>query len=104
MRESEFLNALRGVSRSYKWVNEEGQITGVAKNGIRRNGRGSKFNPITAVARTMRVGVFPSTRNGTEKAAKALGLNNNLVEELFSSDNRGHSQVIKGRVRRALGV
>jgi hypothetical protein len=98
MRESEFLNELNCVSRSYNWADED--LTGVAKNG--RNGRGSVFNPITALARTKRLGVFKSTREGTLKAAKALGLQQSMVTALFSDNNRGHSQVLKGRVRKAL--
>ena len=101
MTQTEFLSVVSGVKNSYKWTYVNNQLVGVAKYG---EDRGRTFNPVTALCRTLRAGVYPSTVNGTLSAAKALGLNEDLARAVVSQSNRGHAQIVRGKLLRALNV
>jgi len=95
----EFLVALKSTVNSYRWVYEGNSLVGTAKYGA---DRGVTYNPVTAVARTLRVGNYPNTKAGTSHAAKALGLTDGLVSAVLSQSNRGHAQIIRGKLLETL--
>ena len=70
--------------------------------------KGVSLNPVTAVAYRQGKGIFASNKRGTLQAGKALGLTrtftNNLYQATTNYSNRGHSQVVRGKIRSALGV
>ena len=53
MNQEQFLQTLSQTTNSYNWSYEGNRIVGVARNGA---DRGKTFNPVTAVARTQRLG------------------------------------------------
>jgi hypothetical protein len=101
MNQTEFLNQLSLVSNSYTWTHNGTSLLGVAKNGY---ARGLTFNPITALARSKRLGDWQNNSQGTKQAARALGLSSTTVSSILSSDNRGNAQVVRGRMLNSLGV
>lgn len=100
MTQSEFLEKFTNVVSKYNWSYENNSIKGVVKRG---NDRGVKVNPITAVARGFGYGSFPATKYGTMKAARKLGLTDSLALAVLSSSNRGHAQIIRGKMLLMLG-
>ena len=101
MNQTEFLSQLSLVTNSYKWTYENGHLFGIAQNG---HDRGSRFNPITALARSKRLGSFLNSSRGTKSAARALGLCCTTVSSILSSSNRGNAQVVRGRMLSTLGL
>jgi hypothetical protein len=101
MNQSQFLDQLSAISNSYTWSYEDGTIVGTARNG---NARGQVFNPITAIARSTRVGEFSNTKRDTTRAARSLGLSTSTLNGLYCHSNRGNAQVLRGRMRSALNI
>gem|GEM_PF-1428763 len=101
MSQEQFLNALFGMTKAYRWSYEGNRVLGVARNGA---DRGRTFNPITAMARTMRVGTFGNSRRETQRAARLLGLTPATATAILSVSNRGNAQVVRGRVLETLGL
>lgn len=93
------LSTLTGV----KWtINEDNAIVGTNKK------TGEQLNPVTALASFRGVGSFAPTKRDTLKAGAALGLPREFVEHAInatnSANNRGNAQVVRGKIRSALGV
>ena len=101
MNQQTFLEALSQTTKAYSWSYDHNRIVGVARNGT---ARGQRFNPITAVARTMRLGTFANTKRGTVQAARALGRTTGTVNSVLSTSNRGNAQVVRGRLLESLGI
>lgn len=101
MDQQTFLSALSQTTKAYAWTYEGNRIVGVARNGT---ARGQKFNPVTAVARSLRHGTFANTQRGTAQAARALGLSTGTVSSVLSTSNRGNAQVVRGRILESLGM
>ena len=95
MTQEEFLNQLGQVFNKYKWSYEKNLLKGMVSRG---NNKGMSFNPVTAVARSTGVGVFPSTKRGTLQAARALGITKELALAVISSSNRGNAQIVRGKM------
>jgi phage-related tail protein len=76
--------------------------------GRRGKVKGVSLNPVTAVAYKLGKGVFASNKRGTTQAGKALGLTKTFTENLYQAttnqSNRGHSQVVRGKIRSALEI
>ena len=91
MNQNEFLNALSKVSNGYKWdYYTDNRLLGV---------RGGKtFNPVTAVAYNLGHGFFPTTKRGNLPAARKIGVNPNLATAIYSQSNRGHAQIVRGKM------
>jgi len=91
MNQNEFLTTLSKVSSGYKWdYYTDNRLLGV---------RGGKtFNPVTAVAHSLGHGVFPTTKRGTLQAARKIGMNSNLATAIYSQSNRGHAQIVRGKM------
>src|SRR5210317_1060115 len=91
MNQNEFLTALSKVSNGYKWdYYTDNRLLGV------RGGR--TFNPVTAVAHSQGHGFFPANKKGTVRAAKKLGMTTNLANAIYSQSNRGHAQIVRGKM------
>ena len=88
MNQEQFLQSLSQITKSYTWSYEGNRIVGVARNG---SDRGKIFNPVTAVARSTRSGVFANTKRGTTQAASRLGLTPATASSVLCTSNRGMS-------------
>ena len=101
MNQTKFIEELSLVSNSYSWTHHGTSLLGVAKN---VHDRGAIFNPVTALARSKRLGSFQNTSQGTKNAAEALGLSSITFASVLSSENRGNAKVVRGRMLNKLGV
>ena len=101
MNQEQFFQTLSQTTNAYKWSYEGNQVVGVARNGA---DRGKTFNPVTAVARTQRLGTYANTKSGTITAANQLGLSQGTASSVLCTSNRGNAQVVRGRTLRSLGI
>lgn len=99
MNQTEFVNKLQSIAKSYRWQYVNNQLVGTARYGKLR---GAKFNPITAVARSVTGEYFPMTDRGTTKASSVLNLTDSLLESVLSVSNRGNAQVVRGKLLRSI--
>ena len=90
MTQYDFLKTLNKVYKGYSWDYADNQLVGM------RGGR--SFNPVTAVAFSTGYGYHPNTKRGTTAAAKAIGVTNALANAVYSQSNRGHAQIIRGKM------
>ena len=83
---------------------EDKTITGTTNRG---SAKGVTFNPLTAVRIELREKFFTNKRE-TLKAGKALGLTREFTNHVYNAttgvSNRGNTQVVRGKIRSALGV
>ena len=101
MNQEQFFQTQSQTTNAYKWSYEGNQVVGVARNGA---DRGKTFNPVTAVARTQRLGTYANTKRGTITAANQLGLSQGTASSVLCTSNRGNAQVVRGRTLRSLGI
>ena len=105
MNVNSFVDRLHSLSGSYHWGLEHGKVTATLRSGPNR---GETLNPVTALAHKAGYGLFENTRDGTESAASALGIPRSTAREIYSAtlgtNNRGNTQVVRGRIRSALEV
>jgi hypothetical protein len=103
MESNEFYTALTRLPNSY--FSTEGELTGSIAGGQHR---GETVNPVTAVAYKATGTVYGTNKRETLRAGKALGLNRHFTETVYNAttggSNRGNTQVVRGKVRSALGV
>jgi hypothetical protein len=103
MENNEFYAALTQLPKSY--FNTTGDLTGTITGGQQR---GTTVNPVTAVAYRATGQVYGTNKRETLRAGKALGLNRYFTETVYnaitSGSNRGNTQVVRGKVKSALGV
>ena len=106
MEISDFYNKLSQTSSTYGWEVSPSQT--VTAQGKRGKVKGVTLNPVTAVAYKQGKGVYASNKRGTQQAGKALGLTKTFTENLYqattNTSNRGHSQVVRGKIRSALEI
>lgn len=95
MNQYEFLEALASVASQYSWSYVGNRLDGVAKRGTTK---GLSFNPVTAVANSYGLGVYPSTKRGTLAAGSSLGITKELANAVHSQSNRGHAQIVRGKM------
>lgn len=95
MNQYEFLEALSGIVNQYDWDYVNNRLTGVARRG---KARGVVFNPVTALANSYGLGVYPATKRGTASAARVLGITQELANAVHSQSNRGHAQIVRGKM------
>ncbi len=105
MERSEFYTTLENLPQSYRFGVQDNTIVGETNRGP---ARGVTFNPVTAVAFRQTGEVFGTNKRETLKAGRALGLNREFVNHVYnattSKSNRGNAQVVRGKIRSALGV
>lgn len=98
---SNFYKALRSVKKNYNWTLDE-------NNSIVATRGSSVYNPITALANYLGVKINSNSKKNTLRVARALGLEKDFAEQVYSAanclTNRGQSQIVRGRVRKALGL
>ena len=103
MESNDFYTALTRLPNSY--FSTEGELTGSIAGG---QYRGETVNPITAVAFKTTGTVYGTNKRETLRAGKALGLNRHFTETVYNAitsvSNRGNTQVVRGKIRSALGV
>lgn len=103
MESNEFYTALTKLPKSY--FNTEGTLTGEITGG---QYRGEIVNPVTAVAYKATGTVYGTNKRETLRAGRALGLNTDFVNHVYNAtagvSNRGNTQVVRGKIRSALGV
>lgn len=103
MESSEFYTALTKLPNSY--FSTEGDLTGSIAGGQHR---GEVVNPVTAVAYKATGRVFGTNKRETLRAGKALGLTREFTSHVYNAttgvSNRGNTQVVRGKIRSALGV
>jgi hypothetical protein len=103
MEQNEFYTALAKLPNSY--FNTEGELTGSIAGG---QYRGETVNPVTAVAYKATGTVYGTNKRETLRAGKALGLNRLFAETVYNAttsvSNRGNTQVVRGKIKSALGV
>lgn len=102
----DFYNRLYNVSESYHWhLSDNNKVVATIQSGPYR---GHTLNPITALAHKSGFGVHDDTRDATEYAASLLGIPRKTARSIYSatlgSHNRGNTQVVRGKIRSALGV
>ena len=106
MNETRFILALSRTTKAYNWsVDRKNNIVGVARTG---DDRGRAFSPLTALCRFTRNGTYRDTKRGQRSAAENLSVSTtlatNVVNASKASSNRGNYQVLRGRMKQALGV
>ena len=105
MNANSFVDRLYGLSTSYTWKLDHGKVTATLRSGPNK---GETLNPVTALAYKAGYGIFENTRDGTESAASVLGIPRSTAREIYSAtlgtNNRGNTQVVRGRIRSALEV
>lgn len=99
MTQYDFLWSLVDCSSNYNWTYSDNRVLGVGRRG---KAKGVTFNPITAVANYHGLGIYPATKRGTERAAKALGLTQGLAHAVHSQSNRGHAQIVRGKMLQSI--
>ena len=103
MESREFYTALSKLPKSY--FNDTGSLVGEITGG---QYRGESVNPVTAVACKATGTVYGTNKRDTLRAGKALGLNRDFTTHVYNAttgvSNRGNTQVVRGKVRSALGV
>ena len=105
MESKEFYSTLESLPKSYSFGVEDKRITGTTNRGA---ARGVTFNPVTAVAYRATGEVYGTNKRETLKAGRALGLTREFTNHLYNAtagvSNRGNTQVVRGKIRSALGV
>jgi len=94
-----FLESLAQNSHRYSWKYVDNKIVGIAKRGKYRK---QVFNPVTAVAESLGFGYFDNNKRGTQRAAKAIGITQELALAIYSPSNRGHAQIVRGKMLQTL--
>ncbi len=103
MNVNDFLHRLESISTAYSWDIDHNKVVATIKSGPNR---GNTLNPVTALAHKSGFGFFDNNREDTVYAASLLGLPRKYARSIYSatigSNNRGNSQVIRGKIRSAL--
>ena len=106
MNTNEFYQQLSKLPTSYSWdISTNQTIIGTGKRG---KAKGLTFNPITAVAFANGFGTYLTNKRETMTAGRTLGLPKTFTENVYQAttnySNRGHSQVVRGKIRSVLEV
>lgn len=101
---SNFYKVLRSLRKTFSWSLDD------ANNIVATNG-GNVYNPILAIAASVGVnlkGYSCTNKRDTLKVARALGLDQSFAEQVYNaakcSTNRGQTQIVRGKVKKALGL
>ena len=101
MKSSDFYTALGNLPKSYRFSVTDNVISGIERHGM-------ILNPITAVAYRTVGEAYGTNKRETTRAGKDLGLDKEYVDHVYNAtkgtSNRGNAQVVRGKIRSALGV
>ena len=68
----------------------------------------ASFNPVTVLAYRQTGEVYGTNKRETLKAGRVLGLTREFTTHVYNAtagvSNRGNTQVVRGKIRSALGV
>lgn len=105
MESNEFYSALSNLPQYYNFDVDGSSITGEIRRG---ENRGSRVNPITAVAFRQNGVLFPTNKRDTVRAGKSIGLSVEFINHVYNAtngtENRGNAQVVRGKIRKALEI
>ncbi len=105
MESNEFYTALGRLPQYYNFGVNGGSITGEIRRG---EYIGETVNPVTAVAFRETGVLFGTNKRETVKAGRSIGLSNNFINHVYSatngSQNRGNTQVVRGKIKNALEI
>ena len=105
MESNEFYLTLASLPQSYQFDVEDNTIVGTSKRG---KTRGVSFNPVTVLAYRQTAEVYGTNKRETLKAGRVLGLTREFTTHVYNAtagvSNRGNTQVVRGKLRSALGV
>ena len=105
MESNEFYSTLASLPQSYQFDVEDNTIVGTSKRG---KTRGVSFNPVTVLAYRQTGEVYGTNKRETLKAGRVLGLTRVFTTHVYNAtagvSNRGNTQVVRGKLRSALGV
>lgn len=100
---SNFFKVLKCSKKSYSWtLDGENNIVAQIGNNV--------YNPIAAVASFVGASTkgYSSNKRDTLRLAKSIGLDQNFAEKVYDAakclTNRGQTQIVRGRMRNALGL
>ena len=96
MRQTEFLSLLEKNAAAFDWNVTNGKLVGY------HTSTGRLFNVITAVSFAETGSYNIQKFAGTRAAAKRLGLSVALMNAIYSPENRGHGQVLRGKLLKAV--
>lgn len=94
MNQESFIREFQAIAGQHVWSN------------LLTKPRGSNWavlNPVTAVCLDKTGILFRNTKRETARAARHLGITQELAMAIYSKSNRGHSQIIRGKLLRAIG-
>jgi len=101
MNSDNFYKTLSALKRKFKWELDN-------KNNIVGTDGTFMYNPITAIASFVGYESPTNNKRQTLKVARALGLEKGFAEQVYDASNclanRGQAQIIRGRIRSALGL
>ena len=95
MDQSTFLNTFSTISSSYNFRRDGTQLVG--------NVGEHKFNPITALCHQYNGKLYRNNKRETLRAARTIGMSQELALAVYSKSNRGHSQVVRGKMLQIVG-
>ena len=105
MNISQLYDKLYNIAFAYHWDLDDKKLVATIQSGPFK---GFTLNPITALAHKAGFGFFRNTREDTEFAASLIGIPRKVARKIYSATlgtyNRGDTQVVRGRIRNALGV
>lgn len=105
MNTREFYSALSNLPQYYDFNLSGGNITGEVRRG---KVKGLTVNPVTAVATRLTGDVYGTNKRETQRAARDIGLDRDFTNHIYNAatsvSNRGNTQVVRGKIRSALGV
>lgn len=100
MESNEFYQALTRLPGTFKFSIDDNKIVGLHKT--------TPVNPITALAYSKTGTLYGTNKRETLRAGKALGLTTDFTNHVYNAatgvSNRGNSQVVRGKIKSALGV
>jgi hypothetical protein len=100
MESNDFYRALASLPKSYRFS--------ITDNVITTTQSGQTLNPVTAVAYRKTGEIYGTNKRDTIRAGRALGLDKDFVNHVYNAttsvSNRGNTQVVRGKIRSALGV
>ena len=107
MNEQEFLNQLSKTTKAYRWrVNEGGKIRAKVRNHVSKVKSQigvNEFDPVTAVTRFTKNGTY-AVWNANQVPNINQTVKSNAIDAADAQHNVGHCQVLRGRMKKALGL
>lgn len=97
MNQDNFMRAFEALSDLYIWSYSKNRLLAFSRSG-------EVLNPVTAVALSRCGILFRNTKRDTERAARLLGITKQLAMAIYSTSNRGHSQIVRGKLLKIIGV